>query len=421
MAKFDKESVQVICIAAVGFVLQYACNIYLARLLLATDYGDFAVGISMLLLLAMLVDLGANKTIPKYIHSYQRKDDIAHIAGLLRGFSSVALLFAFLVALFGSGLAYCDLAITHKGGTTLLHPLILALWLLPLVALSNILASSLKCINPHSNAELPRASSYGLTLLFLWVMTAFGFQLNDWSGMTVFGMANVVVLAIYLFLTLHYVPRHYLTTTPKYAWREWLTTSLPIMLSAMLFLGTRQASLYMVEAFDTHEATVGYFSAASQTAQGLVTIYDTVNLIYGSRIAFAILEGKETAKKTLGKITIFIGGFCLIFLLLLVIFGKAILGLFGTEYIQAYPVMILLTIGASARVMSGGYTTFLQYSGKQNQVLIVQFSTLILSIGLGYLFIPRYSMMGAAITSTICFVSMSAFFAFRALQLLRKT
>jgi len=421
MAKFDKESAQIIFVAAIGFVLQYTCNIYLARLISANDYGDFAVGISVLLLLAMLVDVGATKTIPKYIHSYQRKADIARISGLLRGFTTLAFLFAFLIALLSSGLAYLDLDITYKAGTELLHPLFLAVWLLPLVALSNILASSLKCINPRSNSELPRASSYGLTLLFLSIFTGLGFQANDWSGMTLFGIANVVILAIYIFLALHYIPRNYINTVPTYEWREWLTTSLPIMVSAMLFLGTRQVSLYMVEALDLNEANVGYFSAASQTAQGLVTIYDTVNLIYGSRIAFSILEGKETTKKTLGKITVFMGAFCLAFLLLLVMFGKAILGLFGPEYIQAYPVMIILTIGASARVMSGGYTTFLQYSGKQNQVLIVQFSILILSIVLGYLFIPRYNMMGAAIASTVCFVSMSVFFVFRALQLLRKT
>lgn len=416
---FDKESAQIVCIAAIGFVLQYSCNIYLARLISASDYGDFVVAISMLLLLAMLVEIGASKTMPKYIHFYQRDEDIARISGLLRGFFLVTLLFSFLVAVLSNGLAYLDLRITHKAAGTELHPFFLAIWFLPLIALSNILVSSLKCIKPRSNSELPRASLYGLTLLFLWMFTALGFRSSDWTSIALFGAANILVLAIYLFLVFHYVPRHYIKTRPKYEWREWLTTSLPIMLSAMLFLGTRQASLYMLETFDFNEANVGYFSAASQTAQGLVTIYDTVNLIYGSRIGFAIIQGKETAKKTLQKMTIFMSCFCLFFLLLLAFFGQAILGLFGTEYIQAYPAMIVLAIGASARVVSGGYTTFLQYSGKQNQVLAVQLGILILSIILSTLLIPRFSIMGAAVISTFCFIAMSAFFIFRAMRLLR--
>ena len=417
---FDKESAQIVSIAAVGFVLQYSYNIYLARLITATDYGDFAVGISMLLLLAMLVEIGASKTMPKYIHIYQRNGNLAGISGLLRGYITVTLAFAFIVAILSSGLAYFDLEITHKADSSQLHPLFLALWFLPLLAVSNILASSLKCIKPRSNSELPRASVYGLALFFLWLFTALGFQSNDWTGTTLFGSATFIVFVIYLFLTLHYVPRNYIKTSPTYAWREWLSTSLPIMVSAMLFLGTRQASLYMVEAFDLNEANVGYFSAASQTAQGLVTIYDTVSLIYGSRIGLAIIQGKETAQKTLQKMTIFMGGFCLFFILLLVIFGQAILSLFGPEYIQAYPVMILLTIGASGRVISGGYTTYLQYSGKQNQVLAVQFGILILSIILGALVIPKFSIMGAAVASTVCFIGMSVFFTVRAVRLLRK-
>jgi|GEM_PF-2679222 len=419
MAAMDRESVQTVFFAVIGYLFQYSCNIYLARLLLPGDYGDFAVALSMLLLLSTALELGASKTIPKYIHLYKKNEDIPRITGLLRGFLTATLCISALVTFLIAGIAYLDLEIAHKANSEQFHPLILALCFLPFIIPSNILASSLKCINPRVNSELPRLSLYGLTLLFLWTYTAFGFDGNDWSGTALFGTANLIVLTIYIVLAFRYIPRHYLTITPEYEWREWLPTSVPIMVSSILFVGTRQADLFMVEAFDASEASVGYFAAASQTAQGLITIYITLNLIYGSRIGKSITEGREAIKKTLRNMAGFMGCFCLIFLLCLIFFGKYILGLFGPEYIQAYPTMILLTIAASVRVTSGGYITFLQYYGKQNQVLAVQFGVLLLALVLNSMLIPRYSIFGAAVSSTICFIIMSIFLTVRAMRLLR--
>jgi len=420
MAAIDKESAKIVFFAVIGFIFQYSCNIYMARFLSPADYGDFAVAISLLLILSTALEIGASKSIPKYLHSYQHNQDTPRITGLLRGYLTATFLVSFLVALLGTGLGYLDLEITHKGDSIQHHPFILALCFLPFIAPSGIFAASLKCINPRVNAELPRLSLYGLTLLFLWLLTVVGFKENDWLGIAVFGSANMLVLAIYIVLAVRYLPRNYIQVTPTYEWQKWLHTSIPIMSSSSLVIAIRQVDLFMVEAFAPGEANVAYFAAASQIAQALIVINTTLNLLYGSRIGKSLTEGRKSITRTLRSIATFMGCFCLIFLSCVLFFGKFLLGLFGENYIQAYPTMILLTIAASMYVISGGCTTFLQFYGKQLHVLAVQIGILLFSIALNSILIPRYGILGAATAGTICFTCMALYFIFRAIRLLRK-
>jgi len=420
MDSLVKKSVQIIVVACIGYVLQYLCHLYLANLMSPAEYGNFAVAVSMAFFLSMLVESGASKTFPKYVHYYQQRKELSLLSGFLRTYFIATLLLSILVIFVGSVLAYLDLSITSKGNPNETHPLILALWFVPFVAFSNLLTSLLKCIKLHVLFEAPRLAVFGLPILFVWILSLFGFKENDWYGVALFGVANLVVCAIYIYLAARHVPSAYIKTKPQYAWREWFGTAFPIMISHLFFVGIKQVDLYMVEAFEADEAGVGYFSVASQTAQGIILFYISLSLIYSPMISKAILQGNGHVKKILLKMAGIIGCVCLVFLLVLLFFGKWILGLFGEDYIQAYPTMLLLAAGASVNAITGGYITFLQYSAKQKLVLAVQLVVLLLAITLNALLIPQYGIIGAGFSSALCFTLMSVFLTVCALRLLSK-
>lgn len=420
MDSIVKKSAQIIVASCIGYVLQYLCHLYLANLMSPADYGNFAVAVSMVFFLSMLVESGASKTFPKYIHYYQHSKDASLLSGFLRTYLVATLLLSVLVICIGSILGYLDLNMTNKGNLKEMHPLILALWFVPFVALSNQLTSLLKCIKLRVIFEVPRLAVFGLPILFIWILSLFGFKENDWSGVALFGGANLVVFVIYIYLAARHIPSAYIKTKPQYAWREWFGTAFPIMISHLFFVGIKQVDLYMVEAFEPDEAGVGYFSVASQTAQGIILFYISLSLIYSPIISKAIAQGGANVKKILLKMAGIVSFVCLLYLLLLLFFGKLILGLFGEDYIQAYPTMLLLAAGGSVNAIAGGYITFLQYSAKQNLVLVVQLVVLILAILLNALLIPRFGIIGAGFSSAICFTLMSVFLALCALRLLSK-
>ena len=251
MNSIGKQSAQIISIAVTCFVLKYFCYIYLARLLPASDYGDFAVALSMAFLMSVLVDFGASKIVLHYVQLYQKKGDLSHLSGLLRGYILVTLLFSVLIAISGSIIGYIDvymhelhgehghpsiLNIVHKSSSEALHPFILALWFVPFLSIINILASVLKCIHLSVIFELPRLLDFSLLILFLFLCVSFGFEVTDWTGVALFGVATIIMFLIYVGLAFHYVPLSYVNYTPKYNWREWLMLALPMMVSHLFFL-----------------------------------------------------------------------------------------------------------------------------------------------------------------------------------------
>lgn len=410
MGLSEKKIIQILLVLVSGYFLQYFSHIYLANIISAIDYGDFAVATSMASLFTMLVELGASRVIPKYIPHYQQNGDISYISGLLRGYFIIATLLSITIAIVGSVLGYLDFSIAHKAGTKELHPFIFILWFLPFMASSKIISALLKCFNLDIISELPsRLLLYLLLFLSLCILKSLGSTEMELFSIILFGICNLITLVAYLFLFYYVVPSNYIKVVPQYEWCKWLNTSLPIMFALLIFMNMKQVDIFMIELFAKDEASVGYFSAASQTAQSILVVYTGLTLIYSPVISQAILSDKKNVRKILNKISLFMACFCLPFLLALIFFGKILLGFFGVNYVSVYPTMLLLTLGLTIYTVTASHMIFLQYSGRQNQVLIGQIAALFISIVLNAILIPRFGVFGSALASSCSLILLSIF------------
>ena len=179
------------------------------------------------------------------------------------------------------------------------------------------------------------------------------------------------------------------------------------MFSLLIFMALKQIDLIMVEIFDKHEASVGYFSAASQSAQILIITYTSLNLLFSPFISEAMQEGAAKLKNILWQMARITSLFCLPMLLILIVFGKEILGLFGGDYVVAYPALVTLALGLSINAILGSHITFLQFSNKPFTVVIVQCFTLAINLTLNAILIPLYSITGAGIASATALIVMT--------------
>ena len=84
---------------------------------------------------------GSEKSIFKFLPVYVDRKEWGHYHGFVRFHAAVAILFAGIIALVGTVLAIYPSDTLVKSGRDVLqyHPLLLALWLLPLTALANLL------------------------------------------------------------------------------------------------------------------------------------------------------------------------------------------------------------------------------------------------------------------------------------------
>jgi O-antigen/teichoic acid export membrane protein len=104
--------------------------------------------------------------------------------------------------------------------------------------------------------------------------------------------------------------------------------------------------------------------------------------------------------------------------LILVVFGKSILSLYGPAYLSAYPALIVMVIGQFVNVGTGSIGPLLLMTGHEKYSLIGQVISVILYIVLLVVIIPPLGIMGAAIATTINLISWNvllAWFAWRKL------
>ncbi|MCF6334241.1 MAG: polysaccharide biosynthesis C-terminal domain-containing protein, partial [Spirochaetales bacterium] len=120
-----------------------------------------------------------------------------------------------------------------------------------------------------------------------------------------------------------------------------------------------------------------------------------------------LTEGVTQTKKILLKMMKLTSVFCIPIFLFLIFAGKWVLSLFGTNYIDAYPALVILSIGLSINTILGSHMTYLQFSGKQLYALLIQIIAVIIGCLLNFILIPLFVITGAAISHAASLILMT--------------
>jgi O-antigen/teichoic acid export membrane protein len=84
-----------------------------------------------------------------------------------------------------------------------------------------------------------------------------------------------------------------------------------------------------------------------------------------------------------------------------VLFGKPLLGISGTGFIPAWPLLIALAIGNLINVATGSVGYMLVMTGHQKITFLNSLIAIVFNIVLGIMLIPRYGAMGVAIATGV--------------------
>ncbi|MGE3919264.1 MAG: polysaccharide biosynthesis C-terminal domain-containing protein, partial [Hyphomicrobiaceae bacterium] len=86
---------------------------------------------------------------------------------------------------------------------------------------------------------------------------------------------------------------------------------------------------------------------------------------------------------------------------LILALGKPLLWLFGPQFMDGYPVMLVLAAGFLARAATGPAELLLNMLGLQRASACVAMTVASLDIGLNLLLVPRHGLMGAAMATAL--------------------
>ncbi len=377
--------------------LLYLSQIVLARWMGSFEYGVYVFVWTWVLVLGGLANLGMATLMIRLVPEYRERGQWDLLRGLLGAGRWLAVASATVVAL--AALT----ALTHAGHLLSSHyvlPAFIALACIPMVTLSDVQDGIGRGRGWIAAALLP---PYVLRPLLVLLAMVLAHELGwPMSAVTAAGAAVVGTWLATVIQTVLIERRLRADVAPGPSvrtLRPWLGTSLPLLAITFSEILLQTTDVLVISQLMTPRDVAIYFAAAKT-----MSLIMFVHYAVGSAVAnrFALLnargdrDGLRQAVREAVNWTFWpsLAAACAILAL-----GQPLLWLFGPQFADGYPVMLVLVIGFLGRAATGPSEFLLNMLGQQRTTAIVAVSMALLNIALNLLLVPRYGLMGGAMST----------------------
>lgn len=389
-------------IAFVGNVidkgLRFPLEILLARVLGAGGYGSYSLGYGLTMIGSKISMMGLSSGIVRFAALYKGVGDIKRVKGTL----SSAFIISILSSIAVGGLMFLfarplSELFNIPELVTVLRIFALAFPFYVVTIMAGNAARAFQAISYEvvvTNICRPLANVAIVSIVFL-----LGFRL--FGAVYGFLISSAISALFGLYLLKRIFPDIVSELKPSYEFWKLLRFSLPVLFIGFSFVLLNQTDRIMLGYFKASK-DLGIYSAAAIISQqaGLITysfscIFCPIISDLYNRNEFKQLE------KLYKTVTRWIVSLNLVLLILLIVFSKQIMGIFGSEFISGWLVLVILSsvhlVGYSTGGALAGYA--LQMSGKQDFEFINAIVMLVLNVALNFWLIPIYGILGAAIAT----------------------
>jgi len=398
-----RGAIGVLIVKVAGAGLLFGLHAMLARLLGVSQYGIYVYAITWINILAILCLLGFPASLVRFIAEYNAKQQWGLLRGILRQSTQTVLGFSILVSTVGVIIIFF---LNDQLSSELAISFYIGFALLPVFALSTLREASLRAIKCVVQSELllQVIRPVLLGLIVLGLFSTLRASLTVTYVMTANIVAVVGVFITGTILLRKSLPESALQAKPAYAQSQWLKVSLPLLLIAGMHIILKRTDIVMLGILRGSQ-DAGIYSAASQISNLVVFALMAINAILAPMISELYHTGQKQQLQriiTLAAKAIFV--FTLTVSVLLAVFGKLVLSLFGLKFIVAFVPLLILLSGQVINSLAGSVGLIMTMTGHQNQVgAIIAVSTAV-NIVLNVLLIPLFGLTGAAISTAFTMI-----------------
>jgi O-antigen/teichoic acid export membrane protein len=385
-----------------GMGIAFGTQIVLARLLGITQYGIYIYVVTWLNILVLLSKLGLESSLVRFVSAYKAQEKW----GLLRGLLRSSIRYVALASLFIGGITAIviwylyDNKIGREQATTFW----IALLLLPVLAMNGLRQATLKAFRHVVLAALPESVIRPLLLLAM-VISAFYIQvqqpLSAFQAMIFNLLGTLAAFGIGTVWLFKAMPEQARYVPCAYAGKEWLRVSLPLLLISGMSIVLNQTDIIMIGLLLGTEPT-GIYAVTSRIASLVHFGLTAANAIVATMIAELYSTGKHRELQrmiTLSARGIFIFTFPIS--VLLIVFGRQVLALFGTEFIQGYSTLVILICGQMINALTGFVGLLMTMSSHQREAAWIVGISALMNIVFNGMLIPVFGMIGAGFATAM--------------------
>jgi O-antigen/teichoic acid export membrane protein len=195
------------------------------------------------------------------------------------------------------------------------------------------------------------------------------------------------------------VRRRFPGSSRSYEVGHWIRKSSHFLLISIAIAVLFQMDILILGIFLEPEF-VGYYSATARTALLVTMVLQSINSL-GAR-QYATLYNRhdiDELQKLLHSISRWIIWATVGISAFLILTGHFVLSIFGENFTQAYPSLVILTLAHAFAAILGPVTALLNVTGNQEVTAKILTIAILIGVVLNSVLIPAYGMVGAAIAT----------------------
>lgn len=381
-----------------GLALGFLGNIIIARFLGATELGTVSLGVLLMSVTTTVALLGTNTGITRYL---SRDDSLDYKRAVI----SQGIRLSFPVSLVLGSAVYLQsewiaLYIFNAPGSAS----ILAIFgiAIPISALHKTFLSAVRGLGR------PRPKVYVQNILVPILKTiliggAVFFTFDEygvaWAYLIAFS-TGAVVLGYYIYATVGFD----LSAGVGPNIKQFLKYSTPLMLTALMTMGFVKVDRLFISQFWQTDL-VGIYSGVYNFTRIMTVVLISINFMFLPLFSeMHSKENKEEMERLYQSSTKWVVAFSLPIVITFVIYPTTIIRLtYGKEFVGGSLSLIILTIGVSSHIVSGLNRSALKAIGDTKSITVGTAAVFILNILLNLYLVPRFSIEGAAVATTISY------------------
>lgn len=401
-----------------GVLLLFAAQAFLARLMGAQQYGIYIYVVTWMGILVLLGKIGLDTALLRYVAMYNAQGAWGTLRGILIRADQIAL--AGIIGI-NAILAITVALLRDKLESDLTTTFLLGCAVLPLLALTKLRQAVLQSFKRVAWAQIDT-----IVVPLMLIALAGGFAAmwgGNISSPIVMGMHFLAIATAFLasayWLNRRVLPEPVKLARPEYRSREWVRTSVSLLLISGMQVVLNNTDIVMIGALvNTKDA--GIYAIASRIA-GFVTFgLLIINFILAPMISELHHTGQRATLQRLVTLGTLSGSaYAILAVVLLLFYGTPILEFFGPDFVTGLTPLLILAAGQLLNVFAGSVGLLMTMTGHQNTATRVMTVSAFLNVALNAILIPAYGMLGAALATaftTALWNLVLAFFVRRKIQ-----
>lgn len=400
-------------IGAIGiFASKFFSYLYraiVARWVGPEAYGELMLGVTAVNLVGTFIILGLGTGLKNYIPKYREKNDWSSIVGAIRTAMRISLplsiLSSIIVFLSAEFLATQVFGSQSQSLVTVIR----VLSLMPFFAnLADICISTSIGFQKIKHKVYTTQIFQNVIQLTATAVLIIGLGLGS-VGASIGWILGEILAALLAFYLMKKLLKGR-NPEPNYQYRKLVKYSAPLFLSGTLTTIISNADTFLLGFLQKSVENVGIYNAALPTA----TLVSLPTLAIGSLMLPSmseLVEKGENITENLKTVTYWTFSMTFPAFVIIFLFAEEVLNiLFGPEYIAASTALIILSLGNLFSSAIGQLGSVMKALDKTGIIFRNNVGNVVLNVGLNFLLIPRYGMVGAALATTLSGVFIASLF-----------